>query len=111
MKLAYVIAPYRANTVFGIQKNIQIAEDIAAQLWRFGFAVICPHKNSANFDGLVPDETFLDGDIEILRRCDFAVCGGEHAMSIGCKREKEFCIRNKIPLYYSIQEAAENETA
>jgi len=109
MKLAYVIAPYRANTTFGIQKNIQLAEDIAAQLWRFGFAVICPHKNSANFDGLMPDKTFLDGDIEILERCDFAVCGGEHHMSDGCLREIMFCQENDIPVYYSVQEAVESE--
>jgi hypothetical protein len=41
---------------------------VAAEFWRLGYAVICPHLNSALMDGVVPDETFLAGDREFICR-------------------------------------------
>jgi hypothetical protein len=68
MKIAYIAGPYRAPTVFGLTQNIQCAREVAAEFWRMGYAVICPHMNSALMDGLVPDGVFLAGDHEFLRR-------------------------------------------
>lgn len=73
MKLVFISGPYRASTPRGIVENIRRAESVAIKMWKRGYAVICPHKNTALFDGLMPDETWLSGDIEILRRCD-AIC-------------------------------------
>lgn len=58
MRVAYVIGPYRAGTVRGIVENIRRAEEVALALWRLGFAVICPHKNTALFDGAAPDSVW-----------------------------------------------------
>ncbi len=48
------------------------AEDAALRLWKEGWVVFCPHKNAAHFGGAlgIPDGTWLEGDMEILRRCD-----------------------------------------
>ena len=73
MKLAYIAGPYRADTPSGIVANIRAAEAVAIEYWKKGYAVICPHKNTALFDGLCPDETWLEGDIEIMKRCDVVV--------------------------------------
>ncbi len=70
MKIAQLIGPYRSDTVSGIQDNITIATAYAKALWREGYAVICPHANSAYFDGHCKDEAFLDGYKEIMRRLD-----------------------------------------
>ena len=109
MKIAYVIAPYRAKTLYQLHKNIQRAEECAAQLWRFGFAVICPHKNSAYFDGIMPDETFINGDLEILRRCDFVVCADDSVISDGMGKELDFAYQHNIQVYRSLQDALESE--
>ena len=77
MKVAYVCGPYRADTICGVVENIRAAEAVALELWRMGFAVICPHKNSALFDGAAPDSVWLKGDLEILIRGDLLVtCTG-----------------------------------
>jgi hypothetical protein len=50
--------------------NILRARAVAKKYWILGYAVICPHLNSALFDGVVPDDNFLEGGKEIVRRLD-----------------------------------------
>lgn len=69
-KLIYIIGPYRSTTIRGVVENIRRAEEAAIRLWKLGAAPICPHMNSALMDGIVPDEEFLAGGIEIMKRCD-----------------------------------------
>lgn len=66
MKLVFVSGPYRGD----VEGNISRAKRAAVRLWQRGYAVICPHLNTANFDGLCDDEVWLTGDLEILARCD-----------------------------------------
>jgi len=73
MRVAYIAGPYRSKTVHGVVENIRRAEAVALKYWRIGYAVVCPHKNTALFDGTCPDETWLEGDLEILARCDTVV--------------------------------------
>jgi hypothetical protein len=63
LKIAYVAGPYRAKTKIGIILNILRARKVAKELWKMGYAVICPHSNSALMDGIAPDEAFLNGGI------------------------------------------------
>jgi hypothetical protein len=106
MKLAYVIGAYRSSTVYGVSRNIEAASALAAELWKAGFAVICPHKNSAFFDGLVSDNVFLSAGLEMLRRCDCAVLAPRWRDSGGSLCEIAECHRCKIPVYASAKEAA-----
>lgn len=89
MKLCYVSGKYRANTIRGVLHNIRAAEEVAIELWKMGYAVICPHANTRLFDGSF-DEGMLDyesagidshwkgdnsiqfikGDVEMLKRFD-----------------------------------------
>ena len=73
MKLSYIAGPYRSDTINGIVQNIRNAEKVAIKYWRLGYAVICPHKNTALFDGLLPDHVWLEGDIEIIHDVNFTV--------------------------------------
>lgn len=73
MKVAFIVGPYRAATVAGIVENIHRAEAYAKKYWQLGYAVICPHMNTALFDGVCLDKVFLDGMREVLRRCDAVV--------------------------------------
>jgi len=51
-----------------VRHNIRIAESAALRWWRKGYAVICPHLNTAFFDGECDDDVWLKGDIAILER-------------------------------------------
>jgi len=90
MKLAFISGPYRADTPAGIVKNIRSAETVAIKYWRLGYAVICPHKNTALFDGLLPDTAWLKGDLEILSRCDTIVMAPGWPDSSGALEELRF---------------------
>ena len=89
MKIAYVIGPYRAETIYGIRQNIIVAEQLGAELAQLGFFPYVPHKNTAFFDGLAPDELWLEGNLEIIRRgiADFAVVGYGWEKSSGSRGE------------------------
>lgn len=100
MKLIYVAGPYSANSHFHVKKHIDAAEDVAVELWRSGFSVICPHKNTAFLDGGVSSEMIISGDLEQIKRCDAVVfiCG--YATSKGTLRELKFALDNNIPIFY-----------
>jgi hypothetical protein len=101
MKLIYIAGPYRSNTEWGLEGNIRIAEEAALELWQLGAAVICPHKNTANFGGAkgLDDNTWLKGDIEIMKRCDavFALIGWH--VSRGATEEIKLAKQLGIPVF------------
>ncbi len=69
MKIVYVSGCYRSKWgLIGKLLNIWHARRVAQQLWREGWAVICPHMNTALFpeDGI----DYIGGDCEIIRRLD-----------------------------------------
>ena len=68
MKLIYVSGKYRSKTIFGVALNIWRARRAARRLWKAGFAVICPHMNTAFFNG--GEGIYIRGDIEFVKRCD-----------------------------------------
>ena len=105
MKLAYVAGPYRGKSRVKLINRLQIigniieARKVARALWRMGYAVICPHSNTALFDGVAPDKAFLDGDIIILKRCDLIVMIPGWTNSSGAKDEFRIANANHIPAY------------
>lgn len=98
-KLAYVAGPYRSNTESGVVHNIRMAEAVAIRLWRLGYAVICPHKNTALFGGLAPDDTWLRGDLTMLFRCDLVVLVPGWRCSRGSRAEVSAALGAGIPVF------------
>ncbi len=99
MKLVYVAGPYRSKWgIVGRAINIIKARKVAKELWQAGYAVICPHSNTAFFDGIVTDEMVLKGDIEILKRCDFIAMMPGYKKSKGAVTEYDFAVGNNIPV-------------
>ena len=89
MKVVYVAGPYRDQRgQYWVGRNIEAAREIAATLWAEGFAVLCPHANTAHFDGVAPETAFLEGDLEMLRRCDAMVLTPDWEHSSGARNER-----------------------
>lgn len=99
MKVGYVAGKYRASSIWGIEKNIQAARSVAEELWRLGYVVLCPHTNTAHFDGKVPNDEFLRGYLELLRRCDFVVLVPGWSRSRGARIERFTAKVCGIPCY------------
>lgn len=87
MRVAYIAGPYRAPTPRGIVENIRRAEAVALKYWKRGYAVICPHLNTALLDGACPDGTWMNGDLEILARCEVVVMMKGWEKSAGASAE------------------------
>lgn len=99
MKKIYIAGKYRADTVSGIRRNIEEARNVAEMLWVLGFAVFCPHLNSALMDGIAPDRNFLEGDIEWLKCADAIVMLPGWRYSKGSVAEFNFAKAAGIPTF------------
>ncbi len=86
-KIIYVAGPYRADSEIQLRKNIEHARDAAIKLWQDGWVVICPHMNTAHFGGACPVSVWLEGDLEILKRCDAIYMLNTWEKSEGAKEE------------------------
>ena len=101
MKVAYIAGPYRGETILDILENIREAEKWALVYWKKGYAVICPHKNSALFDGQAHDDVWLQGDLELLKRSDLIVMIPGWQLSEGALAEFNFARGHGINIEYA----------
>lgn len=87
MQVAFVAMPYNAGSDWERARNIQKAANAAVLLWATGYAVICPHTNSAHFGGSAPEAVFYEGYKELVRRADVIVAGPGWMNSVGARAE------------------------
>jgi len=88
MKKAYIAGSYRSDTENGIYENIQKAREVAKKYWKLGYAVFCPHLNTAFMGGVCDDSVWLDGDLVYLQDTDVVVMMKGWASSQGAKTER-----------------------
>lgn len=102
MKIVYIAGPFRGPNAWVVEENIRRAERLALEVWRMGAAVLCPHTNTRFFDGAAPDKFFLEGDLEMLRRCDAVLMTGDWEKSTGARAEQAFALGHGIPVFYHL---------
>src|SRR3990167_5628921 len=103
MKVVYIAGPFRAPNSWAMEQNIRRAETLALEVWRKGAAAICPHTNTRFYQGAAPDEVWLNGDLEILRRCDAVLMVEGWERSQGAGAEGEYARRLGIPVFLSLE--------
>lgn len=103
MRVIYIAAPFRASNAWEIEQNIRRAECAALEVWRMGAAALCPHTNTRFYQGALPDEVWLLGDLELLKRCDAVCFLPGWGSSAGCKAEMVFAIENEIPALQGVR--------
>jgi hypothetical protein len=99
LPVIYIAGPYRAPTPWQILQNIRAAQAVALQVWKLGAVAICPHANTALFDGEADDAIWLDGDLELLRRSDAVVLVPGWERSTGAKAEQAFALSLHLPVF------------
>lgn len=102
MKLVYVAGPFRGANSWDIECNIRRAETLALEVWRLGAACICPHTNTRFYQGAAEDSVWLDGDLEMLKRCDAVMLTPDWMKSSGAKAEVEFARNHGIRIFESL---------
>lgn len=104
MKVVYIAGPFRGPDHWVIAQNIREAETLALEVWRMGCAAICPHANTAHFQGAASDAVWLAGDLELLRRCDIVLTTPRWSHSQGATAEVQFALDRNIPVLHSLPE-------
>ena len=102
MKVVYLAGPFRAANSWEIEQNIRRAEALALEVWRAGMACICPHANTRFYQGAAPDEVWLNGDLELVRRCDAVLLTQDWIRSTGARAEKAFAEQHDIPTFNTL---------
>ena len=102
MKLVYVAGPFRATNSWEIEQNIRRAETLALEVWKAGAACICPHANTRYFQGSCLDNVWLEGDLEMVRRCDALLMVPGWQNSVGSVAEHALAKSRGILIFTSL---------
>jgi hypothetical protein len=99
--LIYVAGPIRPLRGRTVKENLDVGKKIALELWKDGHAVICPHANT-DIEGneTVGARVWLNGDLQIVARCDAVVVVPDWEGSKGTEGEIAFAEERHIPVYY-----------
>ena len=104
MRIVYVAGRYRADNAYGIHANVFRAEAAALKVAQAGAMPLTPHLNTAHFQGTQPDAFWLEGTMELLRRCDaiyiFEI--DDLKTSSGTRGELTEATRLALPVFYSV---------
>lgn len=103
MKLVYVAGPYRSETREGVAQNVAAARHVGQLCVRKGWFPVLPTINTAHFDhdfpGLADDQYWLDGTMELMRRCDAVVLVDGWQYSSGAQGEIEEARKLGLKVY------------
>jgi hypothetical protein len=101
--VVYVAGPYRDKRgMYYVDRNVNEAREVAAQLWAWDFSVICPHTNTRFMDGYegIKDDAFLEGDLDQVERVDLMVIMPRWKTSVGTVGEHAFAKQLGIPIFF-----------
>jgi len=107
MTVVYVAGPFRAANAWEIAQNINRAATAALEVWLMGAVAICPHLNSAPFQGAAPDLTWLTGYLELLERSDVVLMLPGWEQSRGASAEYARARQLYKPIVFGVDEARE----
>ncbi len=101
MKLVYVAGKFRGPTAWDVAENVRRAEQAGLRVARAGAMPVIPHANTAHFDGQFNDAFWLEGTLEMLRRCDaiYVINQTDLATSKGTQGEHSEAVLMGIPVF------------
>lgn len=100
MKIVYIAGPFRGPTQWDIAQNIRRAEEWGFEVARLGAMPLIPHANTAHFRGQQTDQFWLDGTLELMRRCDAILMIPKWEQSSGARGERAEAIVIGKPVFY-----------
>lgn len=104
MPVVYVAGKFRGANAWEIENNIRRAEDASFEIWKAGAAVLCPHTNTRYFHGSLPDQTFIDGTLALLDKCDAVFMLPDWLSSFGACGERKWAMDHGIPVFYTMDQ-------
>lgn len=102
MKVIFIAGKFRGANGWEIEKNVREVERLALVVWHLGAAALAPHMTNRFFHGTLPDQVFLDGVTEFLRRSDALLTAPGWEASAGAQAEVEEARRRSIPVFHEL---------
>lgn len=102
MRVVFIAGPFRAPNAWEVERNVRRAEELALEVWRAGAAALCPHTNTRFFNGTLPDDVWLPGTLELLRRCDALITAPRWNESLGAVAEVGEAHARGIPIFHDV---------
>ena len=106
MKVVYIAGKFRGANAWEIEKNIRWAEQYGMEVAERGAMPLIPHSNTRFFHGTLSDTFWLDGTLELLRRCDAVYCVRGWQESTGARMEVAEAERLGKPVFEFIGDVA-----
>lgn len=103
MIVVYVAGPFRGADGWEIAENVHRAEQLARAVARLGAMPLTPHSIGAKMHGTETDAFWLEGTLELLRRCDAAIFTHDWHRSTGARGENEEAGKLGIPRFYNLE--------
>jgi hypothetical protein len=103
LPVVYIAGKYRAPTVWQVQANIRTAQEAALEVWKSGAVALCPHSNTGLFQGECDESVWLEGDKELLRRCDAVLMIADWRESSGARAEYTLAVEIGLPVFEHIR--------
>ncbi len=104
-KVVYVSGAISAPTAWKVEQNVRRAEELSLEAWKTRrIAPICPHAMCRFYDGELPHEVWLAGDLEVISRCDAVLVVPGSEDSRGTRAEVAFASSAGVPVFYSLDE-------
>jgi len=102
-KLVYIAGPYRASDAWEVTENIHRAERAAREVARLGAMPVTPHSITARMSGVESDELWLQGTLELMRRCDAVLVLPGYEKSGGTQGEIAEADRLQLPIFMPLE--------
>lgn len=102
MKVIYVAGRFRGETAWDVAQNIRTAEVRGFEVAKLGAMPLIPHANTAQFDRTLTAEFWLDGTLELLRRCDAVLTVDNWQRSAGAVNEVKEAEARGMPVFHEI---------
>lgn len=106
MRLIYVAGAIAADTAWEREQNIRVAEVLALDIAKMGFAVFCPHSQTRYYDGELSHDEWMERDLEVLSRCNAIFMCSNWRGSKGAMAEHEWARVRGMKILYGLGEVA-----
>jgi hypothetical protein len=106
MRIVYIAGPFRGPTAWDIERNVRAAEELAFEVFQLGAMPMIPHANTRFFHGQGPDLFWLEGTLELLRRCDAMILTPDWRRSTGASVERLEALKRGIHVFEHVGDLA-----
>lgn len=95
---------FRGPNAWELENNVRRAEEVAYAVAHLGAMPLVTHSLGRYFDGTLTDQFWLDGTLELMRRCDALMMIPGWETSQGANTERALALEMGIPVFSDIDE-------